>query len=294
MRKRDVRLLLASDTVRSMTTTCERRHLDHLRRQNRSPRTRRDREGALRRLAGFLDKPLLEATPEDLERWQAGLRVSISAVSTYTSHVKSFYRWALEQGHLDSDPATLLPRPKLPRRSPRPIPEQDLRVAIACAQEPLRTWFILAAYCGLRAGEIARMETYDIIEERGIWTLLVHGKGNRERLIPLPTAIRKGLAGYMGQPGAMFRRPDGRPFTSEGVSEKASDHLHGLGQPHTLHTLRHRFATRLYTLSKDIRVTQEVLGHASPATTALYVKHSQAQARKSVDKLSRGLLPAAA
>ena len=102
-----------------MTTTCERRHLDHLRRQNLSPRTRRDREGALRRLAGFLDKPLLEATPEDLERWQAGLRVSISAVSTYTSHVKSFYRWALEQGHLDSDPATLLPRPKLPRRSPR-------------------------------------------------------------------------------------------------------------------------------------------------------------------------------
>jgi len=128
MRKRNLRSALASDTVRSMTTTCERRHLDYLRRQNLSPRTRRDREGALRRLAAFLDKPLLEATPEDLERWQAGLRVSISAVSTYTSHVKSFYRWALEQGHLDSDPATLLPRPKLPSTTAALV---DSRVSVS-------------------------------------------------------------------------------------------------------------------------------------------------------------------
>ena len=86
-------------------------HLDYLRRKNCSPRTRHDREGALRRLAAYLDKPLVEATAEDLDGWQSSLRVSISAIATYTSHVASFYRWALEQGHIDSDPATLLPRP---------------------------------------------------------------------------------------------------------------------------------------------------------------------------------------
>jgi len=272
-----------------MTTECERRHLDHLRRQNLSPRTRRDREGALRRLAAFLDKPLLEATPADLERWQASLRISPSAISTYTSHIKSFYQWAVEQEHLGHSPATLLPRPRIPRRHPRPIPEQDLKVALSCAQEPLRTWFVLAAYCGLRAGEISRMQTYDITEEAGMWTLLVHGKGDRERFVPLPAPIRKGLAGYMGQPGAMFRRPDGRPFTPDGISQLAAAHLHGLGQPHTLHTLRHRFGTRLFALSRDIRVTQELMGHASPVTTALYVKHSPAGARKNVDRLSKGL-----
>lgn len=272
-----------------MTTECERRHLDQLRRQNLSPRTRRDREGVLRRLTAFLDCPLLEATPDDLERWQAGLRVSISAISTYTSHVKSFYQWAVEQGHLDHSPATLLPRPRIPRRQPRPIPEQDLKVALSCAQEPLRTWFILAAYCGLRAGEISRMQTYDVTEEAGMWTLLVHGKGDRERFVPLPKAVRSGLSGYMGQPGAMFRRPDGRPFTPDGVSQLAAAHLHGLGQPHMLHTLRHRFGTRLFALSHDIRVTQELMGHASPVTTALYVKHSPAGARKNIDRLSKGL-----
>ena len=92
--------------------------------------------------------------------------------------------------------------------------------------------------------------------------------------MPLPVAIRSVLAAHMTGGGPMFRRPDGRPFTPDGVSEKASGHLHGLGQPHTLHTLRHRFATRLFGLSKDIRVTQEMLGHASPSTTAIYVKHS--------------------
>jgi site-specific recombinase XerD len=264
-------------------------HLDYLRRKNCSPRTRHDREGALRRLAAYLDKPLVEATAEDLDSWQSSLRVSISAIATYTSHVASFYRWALEQGHLDSDPATLLPRPRIPRRFPRPIPEQDLRVAITCATEPLRTWLVLAAYCGLRAGEIARMETYDVSNEGDIWTLLVRGKGDRERFVPLPVAIRSVLAAHMTGGGPMFRRPDGRPFTPDGVSEKASDHLHGLGQPHTLHTLRHRFATRLFGLSKDIRVTQEMLGHASPSTTAIYVKHSVVPARSNLDRLSKEL-----
>jgi len=272
-----------------MTSGCEHRHLDHLRRQNLSPRTRRDREGALRRLAAFLGKPLLDATPADLERWQTSLRISPSAISTYTSHIKSFYQWAVDQEHLEHSPATLLPRPRLQRRHPRPIPEHDLKIALSCAQEPLRTWFILAAYCGLRAGEVSRMQTYDITEDAGMWTLLVHGKGNRERFVPLPAQIRSVLAGYMSQPGAMFRRPDGRPFTADGISQLASAHLHGLGQPHTLHTFRHRFGTRLFALSRDIRVTQELMGHASPVTTALYVKHSLVGARKNIDRLSRGL-----
>jgi len=269
-----------------MTTEVVRRHLDHLRRRNLSPRTRRDREGALRRLAAFLDKPLLEATPADLERWQAGLRVSVSAISTYTSHLKSFYEWAVDQELLATSPAARLPRPRIPRRHPRPIPEEDLKVAIACAMEPLRTWFILAAYCGLRAGELAKVQAGDITEEAGVCTLLVHGKGNRERFVPLPTAIRSALSGYMGQPGAMFRRPDGRPFTPDGISQLAATHLHRLGQPHTLHTLRHRFGTRLYALSRDIRLTQELMGHQNPATTALYVKHSSVEAQRKVDELS--------
>ncbi len=72
----------------------------------------------------------------------------------------------------------------------------------------------------------------------------------------------------------------------ESASSLAAAHLHGLGQPHTLHTLRHRFGTRLYALSRDIRLTQELMGHQNPATTALYVKHSSVDAQRKVDELS--------
>jgi site-specific recombinase XerC len=70
-------------------------------------------------------------------------------------------------------------------------------------------------------------------------------------------------------------RNTGRPLSATRVSGLCNQHLHAVGADVTLHQLRHFFATSLYRASKDIRLTQEALGHASPATTAIYAGYDQ-------------------
>lgn len=76
--------------------------------------------------------------------------------------------------------------------------------------------------------------------------------------------------------GPLFGRGDRQPghIPAHRVSQAASAYLHESGSASTLHALRHRFGTKIYGVSKDLRVTQELLGHSSPVTTALYAQWS--------------------
>lgn len=107
------------------------RHLRNLKRRNMSPGTIDQRGGALDRLQRHIGKPVLEATGDDLDTWQDGLNVSISAVATYSSHVRAFFTWAVREGLVTVNPATDLVAPKIHTRRPRPIPEEDLQAALA-------------------------------------------------------------------------------------------------------------------------------------------------------------------
>lgn len=266
------------------------RHIDHMRRRGLSPRSMFDRESVLRRLGIWLDHPILEATPRELSAWQSSLRVSLSAIGTYTSHVRSFYVWAADEELVSVSPAAKLPMPKLPHRMPRPIPEEDLRVALACATGQTYLWMVCMAFLGLRAAEVAAIHTSDLIEHDKRWTLLVHGKGGKERLVPVPSQVIVLLRPHMAHRGAMFTNPaSGRPLTAHRVSILVSAHLHGLGQPWTGHTLRHRYGSRMYALSKDLRELQELMGHGSPNTTALYVASNSTAASKTSERLARTL-----
>ncbi|TNC19079.1 tyrosine-type recombinase/integrase [Amycolatopsis alkalitolerans] len=221
------------------------------------------------RVARALPIPLNEATVEDLDRWQASLKVSRSSVATYTSHVRAFYRWAHESGRIADNPAANLPIPKLPRRLPRPIPERHLILALQCARGSMLVWLVLAGWCGLRAGEISRLRDESVIEtDEGIF-LRVDGKGGKERIVPVPEEIAPIVRGSM-RPGAWFRTPSGRATPPRYISRETSQYLQSLGLPYVLHQLRHRFGTQHYRLCRDIRQTQELMGHGSPATTALY------------------------
>src|SRR5882672_2286390 len=164
-------------------------------------------------------------------------------------------------------------RPKLPRRLPRPIPEDRLLVALEAAGGRVRAYLFLAAFAGLRAAEIAGLRREDIREGGGQPVIVVTGKGRKERVLPLAPVLLAELRLYgLAPAGFVFGRfgDPARAVSPATVSSMSNEYLHGLGFTETLHTLRHRFASRCYQLSLDLRLVQEMLGHSSPTTTAGY------------------------
>ncbi|MDV6277345.1 tyrosine-type recombinase/integrase [Rhodococcus erythropolis] len=268
------------------------KHISYLNRRNAQPTTMIHRRGQLDRLSAFLDKSLLSATPENLDRWQLSLRVCASSVQTYSSHVRAFYEWAHDSELIAENPAKNLVMPKIARRVPRPIPEKDLELALIASRHDhqLFTWLLLAGYCGLRAAEIARIARGDVrTDGEGGAFLTVHGKGGSDRVVRVSPEVFKELDTYLHRQGLIFRRANGKPVIPNVVTQVASAHMKGIGLPYTLHTLRHRFATSLCDLGADIRDVQAALGHTDLATTSIYVAHSVRRGAKDVDRLSKGL-----
>lgn len=269
------------------------RHLDWLRRTGARPATVDQRRDNIRRLANKLPVALLDATGDHLDSWQSHLRVSISSLHTYTCHTRAFYLWAYETGLIEENPAERLPVPKVPTRRPRPMPEKDTRTALKAAPEPIRTWLALAGWCGLRAGEIARIRREDIeLDPEGEGAMLhVDGKGGKHRAVPVPPRVLVMLQQFLLTTGPIFRRTTttGLPVTPNEVTKVVSKFLRGLGLPYTLHTLRHRFATRLAQSTRDLRLVQELLGHGSLATTQQYVDWTLRRGAKAVKALSQSL-----
>lgn len=265
-------------------------HCDWARRTGVTRATLHHRHGNLRRLAQCLPVDLLDATAEHLDAWQASLTVGLSSVRTYTAHVKSFYRWAVEAGHLDGDPSARLPSPKIPPRTARPVSESDLELLLKAASEPLRTWLLLAGYMGLRSAEIAQIRREDITEHGGRMMLSGVGKGQKPFTMAVPAQVVPYLAAYLGTArGQLWRAPMGGPLAARHCTKEAGDLMRDLGMSYTLHCLRHRFGTAMYAQTRDLLITQEAMRHASPANTRLYVLTSRPETTAAIDQLAKSL-----
>lgn len=266
-----------------------RTHLAHLRRKNARPATLRDRRDTLLRFNAWLSRtgtPLDQVTQDHIERYLDQLRVSVSSKVTYLSHLKSFYAWAYEYELLAHDPAARVVRPRLDARQARPVPNDDFRTALRTANGDLVAMLILAGYLGLRVGEIAAITREDVLREPSGRFLIVHGKGGKERTVPLPAALFTVLEPWFAGHGPVFLKPKGAQATGPFVTAQISDHFHMLGMAHTAHKLRHRAATRLLSLTRDLRLVQQILGHASPATTAGYTAIGDAYSLEAVGLLA--------
>lgn len=182
--------------------------------------------------------------------------------------VVGFFRWAADPARprLDFDPSQYLPRVRVPRRSPRPAGTDTLGHILRLAQRPYRDWILLAAYAGLRCCEIAALDTGHV-DRQSIW---VHGKGGHERVVPTHPLVWDMIKAL--PPGPVARGTRTVRCTRQEVSKRANVHLAGLAPGVTMHRLRHWFATHSLESCGDLRVVQELLGHASPATTAIYTE----------------------
>lgn len=207
----------------------------------------------------------------------------------YVGHLRAFYGWAIQNGRCRRNPTLGAPTPRRPRYLPRPIAEGDLQLAIATAEPRVRMVLALAGLAGLRAVEIARLRREDVLDNHLPRSLLVQGKGDKPRAVPLSECLLEELRAYGLPPrGPVIRRHDDQHghVSPSLVSTVANTHLHAMGFPDTLHSLRHRTGTALYRNTRDIRFVQEVLGHASPSTTAIYTMWSVPDAPAAMEQLA--------
>lgn len=217
---------------------------------------------------------VLDATRDDIETWLDACKIAPASRYHYLSRLTVFYDWARREGLVAVNVAAEIDKPRKGRRLPRPIGEDDLVRAIRQASPRMTAWLSLTAYQGLRCKEIAGLRRDDLQLDRANPTLIVSApKGRRERVLPLNVHVEAALRRY-GLPthGYVFLSELGRPFAPATVSGYIAAYLHDLGIAASAHQGRHLFGTTIYRRTKDIRLTQELLGHADVSTTAIYVE----------------------
>ncbi len=224
-----------------------------------APTTCRTRLGALRRLsqaAGRLDT----VTSDSLAQWLAGFSRA-STRSTNLSYVRCFYDWALIKGHVTIDPTRQLPKIKVPRATPRPVPTEQLQAALTRASDQDRLWLELMAFAGLRVSEVAACRPGDAwLSVDGSWWLRIpHGKGGHDQQVPLPR--------WLGE-----RLSTAEPWDVgvQQVYRHSRDLLRSVGSTSTPHACRHFYATASLRSTGNLRVVQQMMRHADVSTTARY------------------------
>jgi integrase len=255
------------------------------------PNTVTDRCELLYRLNEELPLGLLEATIEELEHWMASGRTpatrtrpsrpwSRQTKATYYGHISAFFRWAADPArtpHLSYDPSTSLCRPQVPAGVPLPCETDELVRVLAGTGGLFHVYCLLSAYAGLRPIQISNVQREEVSEDR----IHVKGKGGKTTAIPTHPAIWEAVRDFPRGPIAVVRiRGHAFEATPDYISTCTSREIErALGYPGvTLRSLRHWYATTLLTEKElggagaNLRTVQELMGHASVATTAIYTK----------------------
>jgi integrase/recombinase XerD len=277
------------------------RYLDHLTvERGLSDHTVAAYRRDLRRYVGFLHERGIDALGDvddgSIRSFVASITASVhgeddrpyaaSSVARSLSSVRSFHRFLVREGELDSDPSHDVTRPRLPRRLPRPLSVKEVERLIEHldGEEPraLRDRAIVELLygAGLRISELVGLDVDDVDLEVGSVRAL--GKGGKEREVPVGrhacsaveayvTLARPALASPRSR-GALFLNARGGRLTRQSCGRMLVAHARHAGLEHHVspHTLRHSFATHLLDGGADVRVVQELLGHASVATTQIY------------------------
>ena len=238
-----------------------------------------------------------EVTTAAVTDFARGLRerphpLAASSVARALSSVRGFTRFLVEEGELDADPAADVRPPKLPSRLPKALTiEQVERLLAATDGEELdrvrdKALLELLYATGARVSEAVALNVDDLIGDDGTTDVVrLFGKGGKQRIVPVGSYARRALDAYLvrarpilsargratpalflGMRGARLSRQNAW-LIIRGAGERAQ-----LGLELSPHSMRHSFATHLLQGGADVRVVQELLGHASVATTQIYTR----------------------
>lgn len=254
----------------------------------------------------------IEARPDTIEHtairaylgelYQRGL--SRASIARALAAIRSWFRWLARTGHVQQNVASLVSTPRLPRHLPRVPSIEQLNSVVDSISDSEASWpardavlFELLYGCGLRNAELTGLNLSDIHWANDV--LLVRGKGQKQRYVPLGDAAAQALRAYLTEREARLHAQN-----KSHAPQKATDalllnlHLRGSGRLSTRsvarivkriaverglpsdvhpHTLRHAFGTHLLAEGADLRAIQELLGHERLSTTQRYTQLTTAQ-----------------
>jgi integrase/recombinase XerD len=256
-------------------TPLRRRFIEELTRRNRAPRTIQTYVEAVARVARHFNRPPDQLTPEQVRQFQlhlVGRGLSWSLCNQVAAALRFFYRHVL---HRD-DVVTCVPYGKRPRTLPVVLSPGDVRRLLDAVPPGRYRLMLRIAYgCGLRLGELLHLRVADIDAARAtLWVR--HGKGAKDRGVPLPAALLGELRDHWRRHRPadwLFPGPTGKPLNPATLQRAFRDarRAAGLRPPATVHTLRHCYATHLLEAGADLPTIQGLLGHAHLGTTARYL-----------------------
>ena len=239
----------------------------------------------LKALAGAA--PLAKLEPATLRRFLAVLHargLSGRSLARTLSGWRAFYRFAIERERgLKDDPCVGLRAPKSPRRLPAALsPDEAVRLVTIEESDPLavrdRALFELAYSSGLRLSELSGLDLDSIDPVAG--EVRVMGKGAKERIVPVGKPALDAIEAWLAvrtrfrprEPQALFLSRSGRRIAPRAIQRSLAARAikRGLSRHVHPHMLRHSFASHLLQSSGDLRAVQEMLGHASIASTQVY------------------------
>ena len=230
---------------------------------------------------------------------QAGLKPA--SVARALVSVRSLYRFCLQEGGAASDPTGEVAAPRVPQGLPKALGETEVVSLLGAvtgeSARARRDRAILEVLygTGMRISELVGLSLGDLVLEEGLVRVL--GKGSRERLVPLGSWGRQALSDWLGPAGrraleptrwarrgdaeAVFLNARGGRLSRQGAWGIVRHYGRkcGLDERLTPHVLRHSCATHMLDHGADIRVVQELLGHASISTTQVYTKVSAERLR---------------
>jgi site-specific recombinase XerD len=283
-------------------TPLRRRLLEDLTLRGYAPRTREAYVASVRQLAEHYGRSPDRITEAELRDYFLYLKdekkLGRSSITIALCGIKLFYQQTLGRDWQIFD----IVRPPREKRLPVVLSRREVQQILALVRLPVYRVCLTTIYaCGLRLLEGARLAVADIDSARGC--VHVHGKGGRDRYVPLPQSMLERLRGHWRthrSPQWLFPAPtrrglahslahDGGPLTRSSLQSAFRRALQqsGLRKRAHVHSLRHSYATHLLEDGVNLRLIQAYLGHTRPRTTAVYTHLTQEVRRAGRDPVER-------
>ena len=244
-------------------------------------------------------KEVADLTRADLRKWIASLSregLAPASVARAVSATRGFFKFLMLDGHIKSHPAEDLDTPQRFAYLPKFLTEDEINRLLAApdvsTEEGIRDRAVLEIMyaTGLRVSELVNLKQDDIDLLAGL--VKCHGKGNKERRVPLGKSAIHWLqkyaavkAGYGKQSSPYVFLHRGRPFTRQLAWSMIKHHAEKVGIKNVSpHTLRHSFATHLLQHGADSRSVQALLGHSDISTTQIYTHITDMHLRSAYDR----------